>query len=255
MKKKIIILFFIVTSFVILFWFNYITQRTLPEIPSPIIVGTSADFKPFSFKENDKIVGLDIDIVNEVCRRLGQPLILKDMPFELLIPQLQLGTIHMVAAGLTATPARAERVLFAPPHLTGDQLVVVSLASNAPVTSLKDLEGKEVIVNQGYTADVYMSQFPGIKIRRLGTVSDAFLALSHGRGYAYVIASQAVKPFFEKNNITDYNVFILEEAAETVSLALCKEYPMLAQKVASIITDMVEDGTIQHYKEAWLSHD
>ena len=75
-----------------------------------LVVGTNAEFAPFSFREGNKIVGFDIDIAREVCQRLGKEMELKDMPFDALLPELTLGSVHFVAAGMSCTEERAKRV-------------------------------------------------------------------------------------------------------------------------------------------------
>jgi arginine/lysine/histidine transporter system substrate-binding protein len=248
--------FFIITSALLAgaMLFLYIKRQapsTSATIPDTLIVGTSADFKPFSFKENNTIVGFDIDIAREIAQRLGKNIIFKDMPFELLIPQLQLGTIQCVAAGMTPTPERAQRVLFSQPYLTGDKLIVISRATTPAITSLKDLDHKTVIVNQGYTADRYMSKIPGIELIRLPTVSDALLALQSDRAYAFVTSANSVKPFFEQYGKDQFHIFTIEDAQETTALAISPLYPALAKKIDEIITTIKHDGTIDKLKEKW----
>ena len=52
------------------------------------------------------------------------------MPFEALIPEIQLGNIHVIAAGITPTKERAQRTLFTRPHLAaGNPLIIISLSS------------------------------------------------------------------------------------------------------------------------------
>ena len=103
-----------------------------------LVVGTSADFPPFSFVENDQIVGFDIDLIHEIGKRLQQQITLKNMPFGTLLPTLQLGQIQVIAAGLSATPERAQHVLFTSPYLDHNPFVIVSLATN-PAKTITDL--------------------------------------------------------------------------------------------------------------------
>ena len=49
--------------------------------PNTIIVDTSADNPPYEFLENNKIIGLDIDIINAIADRLGKKIVIRDMPF------------------------------------------------------------------------------------------------------------------------------------------------------------------------------
>lgn len=250
MKKSFLTLFFIVAIFSLIFWISRIQPPTCPDIPEVIIIGTSADYQQMSFKQDGMIVGFDIDVVTEVVNRLGKKLEFRDMPFELLVPQLQLGTIHVIAAGMTATPERAKRVIFSKPYLGHDPLWVITLAQH-PLTSLKDLEGQEVIVNQGYTADIYMSKLPNINLRRLPTVADALLALRSGRGYAFVTASNTLKPLIEQQGTKEFNIFAIQDTDENTSLAIAPDYPILGQKIQEALDSMEADGTLQVLKEKW----
>lgn len=218
---------------------------------SVLIVGTNAEYEPFSFIENNEIVGFDIDVITEVANRLGKKIEFKDMPFDALLPKIQFGDIQIIAAGLTATPEKAKKILFTKPYLTGDPLVVISLAKNPVVTSLKDLDGKEVVVNEGYTADLYMSTIPGPLIKRLATPAEGFLALTSGGVYAFVAAQSSVKPYFEKYGTQKFNIFVFDGAQDNYSFAISKHYPDLLVLVQKALDAMEQDGTIAFFKQKW----
>jgi len=169
-----------------------------------IIVGTNTEFPPFSFIDDNRIVGFDIDIMQEVAKRMGKTVEWRDMPFDALIPEIQLGNIHMIATGMTPTPERARRMLFTKPYTTENPLVIVSLAQNH-ITGITDLVGKEVIVNDGFFADEYMQTIPGILLIRLPTTAEAFLALDSNRAYAYVLAKHSAQPLLTKYGVNCYN--------------------------------------------------
>jgi arginine/lysine/histidine transporter system substrate-binding protein len=233
--------------------FFYVKQRNARrrQMAHMLIIGTSADFKPFSFRKESGIEGFDIDIIREIAKRLHKEPLKKDMPFELLIPQLQLGTIHVVAAGMTPTAERAERVLFTKPHLVGDTLVILTKKEN-PITSLEDLKGKKVIVNQGYTADRYMSSIKGPELVRLPSVSDALLALRSNKAFAFVVARRAIQPYFDQHGAEEFTTFTVPDSPEESSaLVISPHYPLLAQQIDKLLTQMEEDGTLKALKEKW----
>jgi len=225
-------------------------KAVVDAIPKTIIVGTSADFKPFSCIENGVIVGFDIDVMREAAQRIGAQIELRDMPFDLLIPQLQVGNIHVIAAGMTPTPERAKRILFSIPFLEGDTLWVVTQKNN-PVKHLDELKGKIIVVNQGYTADRYMSAKEGVSVMRLGTVADALLALNNGRVFAFVTARNCLEPYFETHNRADYNFFAITDAQEDVALAISPYYKKLAVALDTALTAMKHDGTLESLNKKW----
>lgn len=220
-----------------------------------LIVGTNAEYPPFSFIENDRIVGFDIDIVQEIARRLGKPIRIQDMPFDLLLPKLQLGDIHLVAAGMTVTPERALRVNFTKPYLMHDPLLIITLASRAALEQIKDLEGKMVVVNEGYTADVYLAQFNKIVLRRLASPSEAFLALQSGRADAFVAAQSSVQAFFAHHGKDNFRIRPLEAVYDDYALVVSKKYPTLLTQVQEALAAIENDGTLQRLKKTWNIHD
>jgi len=214
-------------------------------------VGTNAEYPPFAFVEGNTIVGFDIDIIKEVAKRLGKEIDIQDLPFTTLIPYLTVGKIQVIAAGMTPTKERAKQVIFTKPYLDGDPLIVISPAKNPPITSIKDLSGKEVVVNQGFTADSYMSALSRPIVTKLPAIHDAFMALNSGRADAFVSAKSVVQPFFKQHGIDKYNIYEIPNTADTYALAISKKYPKLAQEIQNILDEMEEDGTIDHLKHVW----
>lgn len=215
-----------------------------------LTVGVSADFPPFTYVEQDQIVGFEIDLVFEIGRRLGKQIELKNMPFATLLPSLQIGQLQIIAAGLTATKERAEHVLFTKPYVQDNPLVIVSLASN-PIDQLQDLANQEVIVNQGYTADLYLSKIDGILLKRLKTPAEAFLALKSGRAVAFVTAQDTVKPFFDQNLAQNFKTALIPGTSESASLAFALHDTGLLDEIQNILDQMQQDGTLKVLKNKW----
>ena len=47
-----------------------------------LILVTEAGFAPYEYYENGKIVGVDIDIANEIANYIGKELVVKDIAFD-----------------------------------------------------------------------------------------------------------------------------------------------------------------------------
>lgn len=229
--------------------------RFTPESNS-VIVGINSEFPPFSFKDNNDFTGFDIDVIKEVFKRLKKDIIFKDMPFDALIPEIQTGNIQVIAAGITPTDERAKRANFTRPHLTGNPLVIISLKSpedgQQNLTTLNDLRGRKVVVNEGYIADSFMSDQP-VDLLRISSalVGDAMLTLQSGRVDAFVTASHSMKPYFKKYNINDFNVTPIPNTEETSAFAVSKHYPDLYTAIQVMLNDMEQDGTLAALKAKW----
>lgn len=213
-----------------------------------LVVGTNAEFTPYCFIEQGKIVGFDIDIAKEVANRLGKTIELKDMPFEALIPDLILGRVDFVAAGLCDTPERKKQVLFTKPYMVGDPLVILTNDPGALTTD--DLVGKKVAVNEGFTEDVFLSQKPGIDLVRLGAIADGFLALKSKRVYAFVTA-KTIYNTYKETHVNTFHASPIEGTAETCALAIPKSKPELLESIQKTLDAMQTDGTIATLKAKW----
>ena len=254
-KRNFIILIALIFGFSLAFWLRQLYKPQLPELPETIIVGTAADYPPFSFKQkdsvgNEQIVGLDIDVVAEAIRRFHKTMILKDAPFELLIPQAQMGTIHVIAAGLSKTPEREQQVLFMPTYMPTTELVVISLKEK-PIKSLADLTDKRIVVNAGHTADLYISNLQHVAVDRLPSPEDAINALKNGIADAYVMEANTAEALFDRYGIDTFHSFVIPETSGQSALAISKLYPQLAEQLSKIVDEMIADGTIEQFKQKW----
>ena len=248
--KKILSIGLVILAAALFFWFR--STKDAKPLSDVLIVGTSADFPPFSFRgSDDSITGFDIDIVKEVAQRLGMKVDIQDKPFTTLLPQIELGQIHVIAAGMTPTEERAKRVTFTKPYLSSNPLLVVTRSQEVKPTSLEDLKGKTILVNTGYTADLYLSSLPALTLQRLPKVVDALTALEQGRADAFVTASNTLLTYVKEGD-TRFNFLPLKETDESSALALSKELtPAFFKRVQETLDAMDSDGTLATLKKKW----
>lgn len=126
------------------------------------IVETNAFFAPFEFYENRKIVGVDIEIINRVAEKLDAKVDVKNVEFDLIIDNVASGVIADAgAAGLTITPARAEKVDFTIPYYTSVQYVIFN-RNDEPETRdghivWEALAGKNIGSQMGSTGYLFVA--------------------------------------------------------------------------------------------------
>lgn len=218
------------------------------EHKNSLTVGTNAEFPPFSYREGKEIVGFDIDIAKEVSKRLNKTLEFKDMPFDALLPDLLLGHIDFIAAGMTYTEERAKRVAFTKPYLGNDPLIIITNA-DLKISNLDNLKGKTVAVNEGYTADLYLSEKQDLNLIRLNSPADAFLALKNKRCDAFVSAKSTVQSFLETQE--GYASNTVEGPNDNYALIVSKSNPQLLDEIQTALDAMEQDGTINQLKAKW----
>jgi len=253
MKKIIIIFICLIGFFAVFQYFLRVQRRSLDDktlAGDVVVVGTNAEYSPFSFIEKDTIVGFDIDLIKEICKRLNKKVEIKDMPFDVLIPEMQRGSVQIIAAGMTPTPDRAKEVLFTRCYFTGDPLVIVAPVSNS-LTTIDQLKNKKVVVNEGYTADYYMSDIKGPELIRLPTPAAAFLALQVKRAAAYVAARSTVSSFFNQYGTENFTTTPIPNTEEKYALVVSPHSSIGVAELNKLIDAIKDDGTLDKLKKKW----
>lgn len=152
-----------------------------------LIVGTFGDRPPYGLVESDlSLSGLDPFI----ARRFAYELFGDEDAIEFVVTEaasrlefLRSNRVDLIMATFTVTPEREEQVHFALPYMTV-QLGLV-LPEDSDISSVADLDGRDLIVNAGTTAEIYFTQnHPNVNLLSFNQNTEAFNALLDGRGDA-----------------------------------------------------------------------
>lgn len=120
---------------------------------------TEAGFAPYEFYKGESIVGLDVAIMSQVAVNLGKKLEVKDVVFDVVATNVANSTGDAVgAAGITINDERKQVVDFSNVY-SSSTLVIVS--ENGQYSSVKDLAGKTVGVQEGTSGDLIISAAKG----------------------------------------------------------------------------------------------
>lgn len=104
--------------------FPYIKQD-VDRSGGTLVVATNAEFPPYEYYENGAVVGIDIDIMQAVCDKLGMDMKVEDMAFDSIISAVTTGKADVGASGFTVTEERKKSVAFSDTYATSKQVVIV----------------------------------------------------------------------------------------------------------------------------------
>lgn len=115
---------------------NYIGDDTIGKNPykSPdgvdrsngtLVMATNAAFEPYEYYVGDVITGIDADIAQAICDRMGYELKIEDMEFDSIITAVSTGKADFGAAGMTITEDRLKNIDFTDPYTTSKQVIIV----------------------------------------------------------------------------------------------------------------------------------
>ena len=124
------------------------------EVEGIIKVGTCADFAPFEYMENDKMLGFDIDLMNYIAARIGYGVEFVNMSFDKLIPAVISGEVDCAISAITATDERESVVDFTRPYLAAN----VTYKDEDSAT--EELEMYSIVFKDGVADTKYLSRTP-----------------------------------------------------------------------------------------------
>ncbi|MGC9795733.1 basic amino acid ABC transporter substrate-binding protein [Fervidobacterium riparium] len=216
-----------------------------------LVIGTEPTFPPFEFvDEKNQVVGFDIDVANELAKRLGVKLEIVNLPFDSLIPALQQGKIDLIIAGMTITEERAKVVDFSKPYFEANQAIVVRKGSDFSPKGFDALVGKKVAVQLGTTGDLVVSEIKGVEVVRFQKFTDAFLELQNGRVDAVVLDEAPAKAYVKK--FPKFTISTVVDTGETYGIAVRKGNKELLNFVNQTLDIMKGAGTYTKLLQKWF---
>ena len=221
-----------------------------------LVVGTSADYPPYEFHAtvdgNDKIVGFDMDIAQEVADDLGVELEIKDMDFDGLLVALQANKVDMVFAGMTPTEERKENADFSDIYYEATHRFILRSGEEASVKSFDDLKGKKIGVQKGSIQEgIAKDNFDEADIKSLAKVTDLILDLKNNKVDAILVEEGVADLYCKKNEgISVAKNFVVKDENGGSAIAFSKNQSELQTEVNKTIKKLKDEDKISQYVTA-----
>ncbi len=227
----------------------YESPKDVDRSNGTLVMATNAEFEPYEYHEGDDIVGIDADIAQAICDKLGYELKIEDMEFDSILPAVQSGKADFGAAGMTVTDERKQSVDFTDSYATGIQSVIVKEGSS--IKSIDDLKGKKIGVQLATTGDIYAKDdFGEENVEEYNKGADAVMALTSGKIDAVIIDNQPAKAFVKTTD--GLQILDTDYVQEDYAAAIQKGNTDLLNAVNGALKELKEDGTIQKILDKYI---
>ena len=107
------------------------------------------------------------------------------LDFNLLIESLKSGKGQLIAAGMTATPERAEQIDFSITYTLNGLILLVPKGSD--IKTADDLAGKNIAVQESTTAHIYAQEELGIEPLAFKNANECATAVMGGKADAAIL--------------------------------------------------------------------
>lgn len=214
-------------------------------------IGFEGTYPPYNFvDEKDNYVGFDVDISQEIAKRLGVEAEFVAAPWDSLIGGLKADKFDIIIAQMAITEERRKSVDFTDPYvITGS--VIITTEDNKELTNPEKLKGKNIGVVGGTLFEEEANKIEGADIRIYKNNADIIQDLKNNK-----IAANINDPLYMGYNIktSDLPLVSSEELLNKLSIgmAIKKDNADFTEEINNILKEMKEDGTYQTIFKKWF---
>lgn len=220
-------------------------------------VGVSNDMAPFSYydKEQKKIVGFDIDLLDKISDYLGFEYKLYPLSMKQIEQKIKNKEINLAIAGISITDERQRDYSFTDIYYETYLQIVVN--KNADITDRKDVKNMTIGVVEGTSSEEYAKEYlveDGNKIKVYKTAEEVFENLEADKIEATIYDASGIQSYMNTHKDTT-NLEVLDEQLNSeesnYGIMFAKGYKYLDQfNVALQVLN--NDGSYQKIKEQWI---
>ena len=224
-----------------------------------LTMATNAAFPPYEYYDDEtgEVTGIDVEIAQAICDKLGYELEVVDTDFDSIVPGVQSGKYSFGMAGMTVTEDRLKNVDFSESYATGVQVVIVKADSD--YQKPEDLTGKKVGVQLATTGDIYASAsvdeggYGEENVEKFSKGADAIIALKQDKIDAVIIDNEPAKEFVKANE--GLRILDTEYTTEDYAMAFAKGNTEMINKVNGALKELIADGTVQKIIDKYIKAD
>jgi polar amino acid transport system substrate-binding protein len=154
-------------------------------------IGCEAAYVPFTYRQEGKIVGYDVELAELFCKSLGVKANFIDTAWAGVIPSLYAKKFDVIMSSMSYTKERLERVAFTIPYAEASQALLVRASDADKIKAPADLNGRVLAVKLGSPGQVLQEKMAaslkaagGAGFKELRTFDDhpsAYVALAQNR--------------------------------------------------------------------------
>ncbi|MEU3164917.1 ABC transporter substrate-binding protein [Streptosporangium sp. NPDC006930] len=223
--------------------------------PGKLTTCTNLPYEPFQFKEGDKVVGFDVDIVDLAAKKLGLTQEIVDIDFAVIKSGAAMATnkCDVAAAGMTITDERKANIDFSVPYFDATQALLAKKGTG--VTTLDDVKAKSLKLGaQASTTGLDYVKGKGFDPKEFADSPKELLGLQSGQVDVIVQDLPVVLTWLKKPEIADkFELVASLDTGEQYGVGLKKGAdPIVLKAINDSITEAKADGTYEQIFVKWF---
>ena len=209
-----------------------------------LVMVTEAGFAPYEYYEGGEIVGVDIDIANEIAKELGKKLVIKDIAFDSIVNEVKSGKADFAAAGISYSDERAKEVDFTVNYATSKQVVIVT--EDSDISLPEQIKDKRIAVQLGSIADTYVTEnYKDATITRQKKYLAAIQDLKTGKVDCVVMDELPAQEILKENS--GLKILDKELTQDKYGMIVKKGNTELLDSINKVLNRLISEGKISEY--------
>jgi cystine transport system substrate-binding protein len=219
-----------------------------------IKVGTEGTYPPFTFHDaSGTLVGFDVEIAQEIAKRLGVKAQFVEGKWDGLIAGLDVKRYDAVINEVTITDARKAKYDFSTPYIVSKAVLIVG-SDNSTIKSFADLKGKKA--GESLTSNfAKLATDSGAAVVGVDGFNQAVDLLLAGRVDATINDSLSFLDFKKQKPGAKLKVVASQEAADLQGVLVRKGSPELLVAIDKALADAKADGSYLKISQKYFGAD
>ncbi|WP_420489661.1 amino acid ABC transporter substrate-binding protein [Neobacillus vireti] len=219
-----------------------------------ITIGTEGTYPPFTFHDtNGNLTGFDVDLANEVAKRLGVKAEYKETQWDAMFAGLDAKRFDMIANEVGIRPDRQKKYDFSDPYITSAGVLIVN-TSNTKVKKFEDIKGlnaaQSLTSNYGDIAKKYGANLVGVE-----GFQQAVELLAQNRVDVTINDKLTYLDYKKQKPDAPIKVAATANDASSSGFMFRKNSDKLVDEVNKALKEIVDDGTYKKISEKWFGED
>jgi ABC-type amino acid transport substrate-binding protein len=231
--------------------------QSLPTLrPGQLRIGTYFVNPPFEFISKRQRVGFEVDLMNEVAKRLQLEPVFVDTRWEVILGEMQRNRYDCIVGGITITPAREKILAWSTPYMTTTLSLVVDSRRMPNATGLADLKDATVGV-QAATTDYDIAivmqragQIGRVRVYPFAKIAGAMVDLAAGRIGA-VMKVYPVAAWLARQTPGLRIIAQVPDDPQPLGIGFNRNNSALRAAVNTALAAMQQDGSYQALVQHW----
>ena len=263
------ILFFCSLFIVSLFILSFFIVHFFPEDPSwqriqqrkTITFATDATFPPFaSLDEKGIFFGFDIDLGNELAKRLGVKAEFEAVSYDGLLGTLIVNRDDAMLSAFVIQPERSKDVSYTPSYFNAGVVLVTRVEQDGIL--LNNLANKTLSAEYGSEGDALIRKWSrvtvGLKALPMKDSIEAMQAVEQGKADGALVDAVSAYQYISRGDVPAERLYKLKiavrvpEAEAHYVMAVSIKSPILLRELSRALDEIINDGTLSALRVKWF---